>query len=32
MSSTTGGQPSKNMVNLAGTCAVVAADFSHARI
>lgn len=32
MSSTTGGQDSQNVVNLAGKCAVVAADFSHARI
>ena len=32
MSSTTGGQHSKNLVNLAGKCAVVAADFNHARI
>jgi len=32
MSSTTGGQHSKNVVDLAGKCAVVAADFSLARI
>ena len=32
MSSNTGGQHSKNVVNLTGKCAVVAADFSHTRI
>ena len=32
MSSNPGSQQSQNLVNLAGKCAVVAVDFSHARI